>query len=144
MFDHVPSKENDGCGYVDKDMTFITVEIEATKSRITCRVCPLRSYLYMWENTSVVVLLDKCMLLLAYDVSYGHTRANKCASRELTRQLVEFICDASRAYFLLPSSNFPAEMRLLRSLIAGITLASYTLAQDLTPEVSAEKHQYQV
>jgi hypothetical protein len=35
-------------------------------------------------------------------------------------------------------------MRLLRFLTAGVTLASYALAQDLTPEVSAEKHQYQV
>ena len=35
-------------------------------------------------------------------------------------------------------------MRLLRFLATGVTLVSYALAQDLTPEVSAEKHQYQV
>ncbi len=35
-------------------------------------------------------------------------------------------------------------MRLLNFLITGLTLVSYALAQDLTPEVSAEKHHYQV
>jgi hypothetical protein len=35
-------------------------------------------------------------------------------------------------------------MRLLHFLTAGVTLASYALAQDLTPEVLAEKHHYQV
>lgn len=35
-------------------------------------------------------------------------------------------------------------MRLLRFLTTGVTLVSYALAQDLTPEVSAEKHHYQV
>jgi len=35
-------------------------------------------------------------------------------------------------------------MRLLRCLIPGITLVSYALAQELTPDVSAEKHHYQV
>lgn len=34
-------------------------------------------------------------------------------------------------------------MRLLRLLTTGVTLVSYTLAQGLTPEVSAEKHHYQ-
>jgi hypothetical protein len=35
-------------------------------------------------------------------------------------------------------------MRLLRFLTTGVTLVSYALAQDLTPEVSPEKHHYQV
>ena len=35
-------------------------------------------------------------------------------------------------------------MRLLGFLITGVTLVSYALAQDLTPEVSAEKHHFQV
>ena len=35
-------------------------------------------------------------------------------------------------------------MRLLSFLVTGVTLVSYALAQDLTPEVSAEKHHYQV
>jgi hypothetical protein len=35
-------------------------------------------------------------------------------------------------------------MRLLGFLTAGVTLVSYALAQDLTPEVSAEKHNFQV
>jgi len=34
-------------------------------------------------------------------------------------------------------------MRLLGFLTAGVTLVSYALAQDLTPEVSAEKHNFQ-
>jgi len=35
-------------------------------------------------------------------------------------------------------------MRLLSLLVTGVTLVSYALAQDLTPEVSVEKHDYQV
>jgi len=35
-------------------------------------------------------------------------------------------------------------MRLLSLLVTGVTLVSYALAQDLTPEVPAEKHHYQV
>jgi len=35
-------------------------------------------------------------------------------------------------------------MRLLGFLITGATLVSYAFGQDLTPEVSAEKHHFQV
>ena len=35
-------------------------------------------------------------------------------------------------------------MRLLGLLTTGVTLVSYVLAQDLTPEVSADKHHFQV
>jgi hypothetical protein len=35
-------------------------------------------------------------------------------------------------------------MRLLGFLVTSVTLVSYALAQDLTPEVSAEKHHFQV
>ena len=35
-------------------------------------------------------------------------------------------------------------MRLLSFFVTGVTLVSYALAQDLTPEVSVEKHHYEV
>jgi hypothetical protein len=35
-------------------------------------------------------------------------------------------------------------MRLLSFLVAGVVLASRVLAQDIDPEVTVEKHHYQV
>jgi hypothetical protein len=35
-------------------------------------------------------------------------------------------------------------MRLLSILVAGVVLASRVLAQDIDPEVTVEKHHYQV
>lgn len=94
MFDHVPEQRERWLRVSGRINTIKNLEM--TVFRITCRDCPHRSCLYIWESTLEVLICDKYGTVAVdtrheIDRSVAAVRINAHVFANLTRQLLDLI-----------------------------------------------------